>query len=693
MTYTSEANSFMQDLDKIAKVRHNFARTISKMTAILQEAESTGKSASGGLSLERYIEDLDLARKNLQHGVFRLLVLGDMKRGKSTFLNALIGENLLPSDVNPCTAILTVVRYGPEKKVTVYFKGDKRPQQLDFPTFKREYTIDPDDAKKLEEEKKLAFPEVNYAVVEYPLTLLEKGIEIVDSPGLNDTEARNELSLSYINNCHAILFVFRADQPCTLAERRYLENYIKGRGLTVFFLINAWDEIKKGLIDPDDAQELQEAEEKVRKVFQSYLSEYGDNDGDDIYSDRVFEISSLKALRRRIKNPEDGLEGTGFAEFMAALNDFLTKERAIAELRQVRILAKQSYDRVHEAVERRIPLLGQDLEELKRRISSVEPEFKSLMEIRDRFKDEITSKRDRKARAIADSYRSYILNLGNTFETDFLRYQPDIGFLDSLNKDRREEFNAAFKQSFEQYIRDKVSAWEITAERELHDAFAELSRSASEYGTAYTRVANSINEKLIGQQVFASQNIGQEESSPSWASWAMGFFSLALGNVAGIALAGAGFDWKNILVNSLAVIGIWSFLSIFSISLISGPVGVLLLGLGVGALQAEQARKELIKATKKEFVKYLPQLAQEQWEPVHQVVKDCFDAYNLEVTKRINDDIKSRQSELDNLLDRKQSCEINRDAELKRLQSLDTDVLAEYKHLESVYDDLLSYHS
>ena len=42
-------------------------------------------------------------------------------------------------------------------------------------------------------------------MVEYPLPLLQKGIEIVDSLGLNDTEARNELSLGYVNNCHAIL--------------------------------------------------------------------------------------------------------------------------------------------------------------------------------------------------------------------------------------------------------------------------------------------------------------------------------------------------------------------------------------------------------------------------------------------------------------------------------------------------------
>ena len=693
MTYTSDADSLIKDLDKIARFRQNFAGSLAKIIATIKQAESEGESGSGGLGLTRDIEDLDLARKNLQHGVFRLLVLGDMKRGKSTFLNALIGENLLPSDVNPCTAVLTVLRYGPEKKVTVYFKGEKLPKELDFATFKREYTIDPDYAEKLEADQKLAFPDVSYAVVEYPLPLLQKGIEIVDSPGLNDTEARNELSLSYINNCHAILFVFRASQPCTLAERRYLENYIKGRGLTVFFLINAWDELQKGLIDPDDTEELKAAEEKVRQVFRTNLAEYCNVDGYDVYDERVFEISSLKALRLRIKSPESSLEKTGFLGFMTALNTFLTKERAIAELRQTRILARQTYNHVHEAIERRIPLIKQDVEELKRRVSSVEPEFKKLTEIRDRFQDEITTKRDRKARAIADSYRSYILNLGNTFETDFLRYQPDIGFFDSLNKGKREEFNAAFKHAFEQYLKDKMAAWELTAERELHDAFAELSQSASEYGSAYTKVANSINEKLIGQPFYASQNIGSEENSPAWASWAMGFFSLALGNVAGIALAGAGFDWKNILVNSLAVIGIWSFLSIFSISLIGGPVGVLLLGLGVGAWQADQARKELISATKKEFVKHLPQLAQEHWDAINQAVKDCFTAYEQEVKKRINDDINSRKAELDNLLKQKESREINSDKELQRLKNVDTEILTEYRHLDSLYEGLLSSHA
>lgn len=152
--------------------------------------------------------------------------MGDVKRGKSTVINALIGEDLLPRDVNACTDILTVLSYGIEKRVTVYFNDQTTPESLDFATFKQKYSVSPDEAKKLESEGKLAFPQVKQAVIEYPLPLLELGIEIVDSPGLNDTAARNQLSLDYIYNCNAILFILRAVQPFSLAERRYLDNYI-----------------------------------------------------------------------------------------------------------------------------------------------------------------------------------------------------------------------------------------------------------------------------------------------------------------------------------------------------------------------------------------------------------------------------------------------------------------------------------
>jgi len=687
-----ETNKFIKDLERVAQVRSEISGCLNKIAETIDKAELAGESSSGKLSLERDIEDITVASKNLQQGVFRLLVLGDMKRGKSTFLNALIGENLLPSDVNPCTAVLTVLRYGSEKKVTIHFNDGKSPQQLDFQSFKHKYTIDPTEAKKLEQEKKQAFPDVDYAVVEYPLTILEKGIEIVDSPGLNDTEARNELSLGYVNNCHAILFVMRASQPCTLGERRYLENYIKGRGLTVFFLINAWDQVRESLIDPDDIEELKGSEERLRQVFSANLAEYCNVDGQNVYEERVFELSSIQALRQRLKNPQADLEGTGFPDFMGALNTFLTKERAIAELRQVRTLARQAVNHTREAVTRRIPLLDQDVNELKKRIDSVEPEFNKLTGIRDEFQKEIINTRNTQARVISESFRSYVLNLGNTFESDFLRYQPELNLFDFLSSGKREAFNAALQKAFEQYITDKSAAWTLTAEKDINTAFKGLSRSAAQYGASYSQVTDQITEKLTGQNVKVNTTATEDDNSPGWAKWAMGLLSLSKGNLAGVALAGAGFDWKNILLNYFTVLGIGGIITAVT-GVFLGPIGFALLGLGVGFLQADQARKELVKTAKKELVKYLPQIANEQSQVVYDAVKDCFSSYEREVSKRINDDIVSRKSELDNLVKQKETREINRETELNRLKKLQEDVISQLQKIEAVYSNLLADYS
>jgi len=89
----------------------------------------------------------------------------------------------------------------------------------------------------------------------------------------------------------------------------------------------------------------------------------------------------------------------------------------------------------------------------------------------------------------------------------------------------------------------------------------------------------------------------------------------------------------------------------------------------------------------------LPQVAQEQSPTVYHAVKECFDAYDREVSRRINGDITDRQSELDNLLKQKQTQEINRDAESQRLQSLQDDVAYELKTIESIYNNLLADYS
>ncbi|MGR3279981.1 dynamin family protein, partial [Acaryochloris marina NIES-2412] len=318
----------LAQLDQAQHSRQKVAHHLEAMADTLSTAETAGATASGQLSLAPQVETLRGVADNLQQGIFRLVVLGDLKRGKSTLLNSLLGERLLPSDVNPCTAVLTVLKYGPQKQVTIHHLDDTPPEQIALEDFKQIYTIDPEEAKALASKDQAAFPNVSHAEIEYPIPLLQQGLELIDTPGLNDTEARNQLVFNFLQDCHAVLFVMDATQPCTLDERRYLQNTLKDRGITLFFLINAWDKVQSNLINPDDHEALASAEDRLRGVFQTHLADYCPNQ----YDQRVFEVSGLKALRSQLQNDPEALAQSGVPAFLDSLFEFLSKDRIQSEL-------------------------------------------------------------------------------------------------------------------------------------------------------------------------------------------------------------------------------------------------------------------------------------------------------------------------------------------------------------------------
>lgn len=83
--------------------------------------------------------------------------------------------------------------------------------------------------------------------------------------------------------------------------------------------------------NPDDTEELAEAEGKLRQVFRTNLAEYCQVDGHDSYDERVFEISSLEALRQRIKNPEASLEFSHNPQLRQKAQEILTKINEVYE--------------------------------------------------------------------------------------------------------------------------------------------------------------------------------------------------------------------------------------------------------------------------------------------------------------------------------------------------------------------------
>ncbi|MEO1394002.1 MAG: dynamin family protein [Cyanobacteria bacterium J06634_5] len=693
----SPSSDSLQAWAQFTTQRGEVVGLLEEITRILQSAEATEvgqersqvEGRSGQLGIDGSIREIQQATTSLNEGTYRLMIMGDMKRGKSTLLNALIGDRTLPSDVNPCTALLTFLRYGPEKRVTLHFKDESRePESISVDEFKANYTIDPTESKRLEDQGTEAFPDIRHVVVEYPLPMLQQGIELIDTPGLNDTEARNDQVLSYLSDCQAVLFVLDATQPLTLDEQRYLNNYLKDSGLALFFVVNGWDRIKSGLVNPEDAEAVAEAEAKVRQVFRTNLADYAVNE--DL---RLFEISALQALRQRLKGqPENQPESqpkaddSGLSELLSGLDHFLAYERGPAELQRALSVAQRAYRNISTSISRRIPLLDETLEGLEAKVASVQSDFGKLEEIRDRYRKVIRTSSEIQAKTISDSFKKYILDLENTFEEDFAASQPDLEFAEFLQTEKRKEFYREFKRAFERYINDRLSAWGFTAKQSIGSAFDELNANAAEYQVAYAEVVDVIHEKIMGQRYHAVGKRFDPDGNNIWIDSVKDVFG---GIPEGLnnTIRGFNYFWQSVLQTALAYVCVVIALQILGVifsSLFLNVVGVILAAGGILAAQAEFVRQEFLKATKKEFSKHLPKIATEQSPNIYRSVKDCFQEYEKQAIGRIDSDIDSRRVELSNLVEQKQKHEINKEQEAARLQALEDKVQESVASIESM---------
>ena len=90
------------------------------------------------------------------------------------------------------------------------------------------------------------------------------------------------------------------------------------------------------------------------------------------------------------------------------------------------------------------------------------------------------------------------------------------------------------------------------------------------------------------------------------------------------------------------------------------------------------------------MVAKLPEISKEQWQPIYSAAQECFDNYEQEVIKRINDDINARKGELQNLVKQQESQEIDRASEVNRLQQFEADVVKESESIESFYQGFLN---
>ncbi len=89
------------------------------LLSIIEEAGRIldGEGQQFGNEQKRLLE----IKNRLIDGRFNIAILGQFKRGKSTLINALIGEDILPSDVIPLTSAPTFLSWGQNRRICVEF--------------------------------------------------------------------------------------------------------------------------------------------------------------------------------------------------------------------------------------------------------------------------------------------------------------------------------------------------------------------------------------------------------------------------------------------------------------------------------------------------------------------------------------------------------------------------------------------
>ena len=236
----------------------------------------------------------------LRQNRFNLVVLGAFKRGKSTLINALLGEAVLPTAIVPLTSVVTILGYGEQLNIQVHFHNGttrqiSQPELMDYITEKG----NPRNQKGVREVE-----------ITYPSDYLRDGVRIIDTPGVGSVYSHNtEIAYNYLPQVDAAIFVVSVDPPLSAAEHEFLKD-IREYVHKLFFVLNKIDYVEEA--------ERQEALEFTAQVLQA-----------DLASARVliFPVSAKLAMDGKGNGHPDLLEASLLPQFEDHLRQFLYQEK------------------------------------------------------------------------------------------------------------------------------------------------------------------------------------------------------------------------------------------------------------------------------------------------------------------------------------------------------------------------------
>lgn len=676
------------ELDATA-IRSWFATQLAKIAQTLTESEKQAQEvdASGELALSAFIDNLNREVNKLRNEKFRFLIIGDFNRGKSSILNVLFGQELLPMGVTATTSIPTVVKYGKEQKVKVLVhKKDGTEENLSLEEYKKKYTL---NSKEVKDQIKRVYNSVvtgwlnplDYADFYCPVDLLSKGVEFIDTAGLNHTDDEDKKTLAYIPECHAILFVLSAEQQLTAKEKEYLNKHIKDNVGTVFFLINKWE-----LVEESDKEE-------VHNAFVDGLSEclqIQESEVEKMWGYTVFDVYAQTALKKLAEQKD--LYETGFIEFSRRLDEFLIHERLTAELFPSFQIATSVTHRVANLVDERLLILNETVKSLEEKIKKVNPYIDVMERIVKTLNDQTQIQKDACIREIGGAYQSYFAQILNKIDSDF--QMPSIS---GLKDNQKEEYKKLLENKFQEYQQEKLNGWKQISEGIVTKTILDLTNLFQEDSNEYDKRRKEIQEILSGKD-FNSQNptlsTYQTNSTEDIsltvikASATRKMILAGGGATIGTVIAGIG------AANIANLAGAQILLGTIGTGLALTPIGWGLLAIGAagGGLAAWWGRRSEIEKFQKGMKEQIKKALATILEPdnvlgIKENVGTLFVSFE-NCTKELKDDIESLKNSLNNLLESKKTKEFDSQAEAKRLQELKANIYTQWEDINAKYAEI-----
>ena len=384
-------------------------------------------------------------RERLTAERFHLAVLGQFKRGKSTLINALIGESLLPTSVLPLTSIPTFLSAGPKRVIRVFFLDRKSEEFNDISSNEAAEIL----ANYVTEERnplnKLAVSRVE---VEHPAPLLHQGVVVIDTPGIGSTFRHNtDATLNFLPQCDAALFVVSADPPITEVEREFLRA-VRDKVAKVCFVMNKIDYL------------TEREREAAVGFFEKSLKEMGLQ-----HNGPIFSVSARQGIDARVREEPPVWRKSGLEDLQGYLLDFFSREKSrtlqLALARKA--LAVVADVSMNINLRRRALQLSQ--QELEKRVEIFEREIKELEQEKVKMRDLLAGDRKRTAQLLED--------LAETLRRDARRYLNRItsGAIENKKNpvDREEQAQAQLAEAIPVFFQARLVSFSNEIERTLQE--------------------------------------------------------------------------------------------------------------------------------------------------------------------------------------------------------------------------------